>query len=294
MKKILLVAAILVAVLALLALPKGQAGPGKGKPIRWKATFIADDNANLKGMIGNPDYVGGVDGVNINNGSGTCDNGNVYSFLMMGVWAPSYLKFNMDGFLSSGNDDSAPCGFPNTIGLTWPACLQYFLNSYLHPTTGYQYVYLTFTTNYECQVNIPNLMDMPLGSTLPARMCIYFFSHYWDCPQNHTLANYNLYNLMMHAHGYNTDRLLGDLDIYIKRISPTEWIASVDTEFDNPDYPNLPNSNSANFAQDDGIVGQYATCTPSSTKRGKASWTTEYHYPWAKAPLKFQIKFTKY
>jgi hypothetical protein len=54
------------------------------------------------------------------------------------------------------------------------------------------------------------------------------------------------------------------------------------------------NSNSANFAQNDGIVGQYATCMLSSTKRGKASWTTTYHYPWAKAPLKFLIKFWRY
>jgi len=104
----------------------------------------------------------------------------------------------------------------------------------------------------------------------------------------------------MKAHGWNPPRLFGDLDVKIVKSTenglPT-WTAYVDTVFNNPSYEgieNLPDPNSYSFAESDNILGEYATFVPSTNKKGKTTWTTTYHYPWAKAPLKFQIKFWQY
>jgi hypothetical protein len=288
MKKILLVVAIMVAVLALLALPKGQAGPGKGKSIKWKAAFIDDGTANLTGVAG---FVGGVDHVNINNGLGTCE-GVPYSFLELQVFTPSLIFKNMGGFLDWGNPDPAdsvpfPYGFPYTTG-SWPYCVANFLNDNVHPTAEYPHIILRFST-CGCD-STTDLMKMEVGKIIRVHMSLLFFSHIWGCPPN----SQTFLNLNMNAHGYYKG---GTPDIYIYRSSLTEWIASVDTMFDNSDYQNITfDSTSANWpvTTSDNILGQYATCDPGPVRKGKTTWTTTYHYPWAKAPLKFQIKFWQY
>jgi hypothetical protein len=324
MKKILLVAAIMVAVLAFLALPKGQAGAAKGKPIpiRWMATFVAVTDANLMGLD-NQVFVGGAGHVNINNGSETCViDGSVGSFLELQLFDPGLIFENMGGFLHWGNPDPAapdptvpvdlylsppvdlaPYGFPNYVfpykNLTmWPDCVADFLNDNVHPTADYYHIILRFST---CGCGSANLMDMPVTdppTCVPVRMSLQLFSHIWDCPSNSPFSQSKFLNLMMKAHGYYTDRL-GDLDVKIQRTTEkglATWTAYVDTEFDNPDYQdNLPDPTSASWATNDNILGQYATCKSSQAgKKGKTTWTTTYHYPWAKAHLKFQIKFWTY
>ncbi len=288
---------VLAAVLAFLALPNSQAGAGK--PIRWKATF--DNSGNLRGFPQNGTaFVGGVDGVDITNGTGTCDSGiNSYSFLQMRVYDPSYLNFSMDAVVdptwSWGNYDSASCGFPNTEpGLAWPYCVADFLNGRGHPSPDYGWVLVRFTTFGGCaDSNIHTLIGMDVGEIFPVHMSIEIWSHPFDCPPNSTWAKNPLHNLIMNAHGYGT--LLPD--IYIERLPDVSgnrvWIASVNTIFNNENYKTSPTSDMWGWGKSDGIFGQYAICPPSSGK-GKKPVAAEYQYPWAKAPLKFQITFTKY
>lgn len=292
MKKMLLVAAMLVAVLAFLAIPKSQAGAAK--PIRWKATVTG---TNLNGI---GEFVGGVNQVNINNGVGTnstpppCNTAGTgsYSYLELQVFTPS-LTFSMDanGFWGSP-DDHPSYGFPY-IGTAWPYCIADFLNSNkLHPTADYPHIILRFTT-CGCGNSITDLMTMPEGVPLPVHMELLFFSHIWGCPPNSPFTQETFLNLQMMAHGYLTG---GKYDIYIQRLGNV-WTAYVDTVFNNGQYPPPPdNYTSASWPLpiSDGIIGQYATCGSTTNNKGKTIWTTTYHYPWAKAPLQFQIAFTKY
>jgi len=288
---------VLAAILAFLALPASQAGAKK--PIRWKAT-VAGVN-----LIGSVDFVGGVDHVNINNGPVTCADTSGGSYLELQAFTPSLQFKNMGGFLSWGNADLAtdyidlaPYGFPNGFPITttiWPGCVADFLNNNLHPTAEYPHIIWRFTT-CGCGNSTTDLMAMPVTvppTSLPVRMSLLFFSHIWGCPPDQN----TLLNLNMNAHGYYTTRL-ADYDVKIERTSTTVWTAYVDTVFDNPDYQNIPpDSTSANWpvASSDNILGQYATCASTKALKGnKTTWTTTYHYPWAKAPLKFQIKFEKY
>jgi hypothetical protein len=282
---------VLAAVLAFLALPKSQAGGAK--PIRWKATVTGVN------LIGSGEFVGGVDHVNINNGLGTNDtpcnlagDSGLYSFLELQVFTPS-LQFYMGGFLSSGNPNPAPYGFPNTT-TAWPYCVADFLNNYLHPTADYPHIILRFTT-CGCGNSKTDLMAMGEGEILPVHMMLQIFSHIWDCPPNSPFTQKTFLNLNMNAHGYIKDGAISP-DIYIQRLGNV-WTAYVDTVFDNSAYQTLPpDSTSANFPVtiSDNILGQYATCSSQAGKKGKTTWTTTYHYPWAKAPLNFQIAFTKY
>jgi len=286
---------VLAAVLAFLALPKSQAGAGK--PIRWKATFEPVINANL---IGSGEFVGGVNHVNINNGSGSNDTpcsatgtSGSYSYLELQVFTPSLQFINMSGF---SGDSGLPSsyGFPNTKA-DWPHCVEDFLNNNLHPTEEYAHIILRFTT-CGCGNTKTDLMAMTDGEILPVHMMFLFFTHNWyTLPKSST--PYPYLNLMMNAHGYlKTDAT--HPDIYIKK-EGNVWTAYVDTEFGNSFYPpeNLVgyNSNDWPTTKSDGILGQYATYGSSQVGgKGKTTWTTTYHYPWAKAPLKFQIAFTKY
>jgi len=282
MKKIV----VLAAVLAFLALPDSQAA--KGKPIRWQATFINDGTANLTGPAV---FVGGQDQVNINNGVGT-HNGENYYYLELQVFNPS-LVFNLGGFTDSGNPAPAPYGLPNT-DTSWPQCVADFLNSAYQPTADYPHITLRFTT---CGYPFADLMAMGEGQILPVHMNLMIFSHIWGCPANSPFTQETFLNLYMGAHGYYAGAG-STYDVYIKRVGNT-WTAYVDTVFDNPDYPNLPPAPEYTSAAwpgaiSDNIFGQYATCSSSQAgKKGKTTWTTTYHYTWAKAPLKFQIAFTK-
>jgi len=289
---------VLVAVLAFLALPKGQAGGAK--PIRWKAT-VAGVN-----LIGSGEFVGGVDHVNINNGLGTNDTpcsitgtSGAYSYLELQVFDPS-LQVSMGATTFSGPYDDLNhglCGFPNTTA-DWPYCVADFLNNNLHPTADYPHIILRFTT-CGCGNSTTDLMAMDRnGGILPVHMSLLFFSHIWGCPPSSPFTQQTYLNLNMSAHGYKKD-VASLPDIYIQRVGDV-WTAYVDTAFDNPAYPNLPTGYTSNSAvwpicAHDNILGQYATCVSSlAGKKGQTTWTTTYHYPWAKAPLQFQIAFTKY
>ena len=284
---------VLAAILAFLALPASQAGGAK--PIRWKATVTGVN------LIGSGEFVGGVDHVNINNGLGTNEyscgpTGNSYSYIELQVFTPS-LQFYMDGSTLSGPSDdlnNALCGFPNTTA-PWPYCVADFLNNNnLHPTADYPHIILRFTT-CGCGNSITDLMKMTDGQILPVRMSLLFFSHIWGCPPSSPFTQKTFLNLNMNAHGYVKTGVLPD--IYIQRVGNV-WTAYVDTAFDNPAYQNLPpDSTSANWPVmiSDNILGQYATCASIKAPKGnKTTWTTTYHYPCAKAPLNFQIAFTKY
>jgi len=293
---------VLVAVLAFLALPKSQAGGAK--PIRWKAIVTG---ANL---IGSGEFVGGVDHVNINNGLGTnvtpppCNTAGTgsYSYLELQVFDPS-LQFNMNPATVWGADDlnQGLCGFPHTT-LAWPYCIADFLNHYLQPTGDYPHIILRFTT-CGCGNSITDLMKMTDGDILPVHMLLQVFSHIWGCPPSSPFTQKTFLNLNMNAHGYKApipaDINGSTYDVYIKRVGNV-WTAYVNTVFDNPLYLDLPpDSTSADFPVtiSDNILGQYATCASSQAgtgKKSKTTWTTTYHYPWAKAPLQFQIAFTKY
>ncbi len=294
MKKTLLVAAVLVAVLAFLAIPNSQAGAGKS--IRWKATVTGPN------LIGSGDFVGGVDHVNINNGFGTNEyscgiTGNSYSYIELQVFTPS-LTCYMDPNSIFGPIDAlnnALCGFPKT-NAAWPGCVAYFLNNNNpHPTADYPHIILRFTT-CGCENTKMDLMAMGEGEILPVRMSILFFSHIWGCPPSSPFTQKTFLNLNMNAHGWYSRGLLSLPDIYIKRVG-NAWTAYVDTVFDNPHYQDVNlDSASADWPvmKSDNILGQYASCDPGPVKKGKATWITTYHYPTAKAPLKFQIAFTKY
>ncbi|OGD27523.1 MAG: hypothetical protein A2028_02565 [Candidatus Aminicenantes bacterium RBG_19FT_COMBO_59_29] len=298
--------AVLAVALAFLALPNSQAGAKK--PIRWKAAFVNFADTNL---TGSGEFVGGVDHVNINNGFGTNDtpcnlagDSGRYSYIELQVFNPSLQFFNMGGFLSSGNDDlclDGRCyGFPYTE-TTWPFCVADFLNNNNpHPTAEYPLIILRFTT-CGCGNFATDLMAMKDGDILPVHMLLQFFSHTWGCPPNSPFTQKTFLNLMMNAHGWNPLRLGGDFDVKIQRTTENgllTWTAYVDTVFDNQEYQSLDfDSTSANFpaTTSDNILGQYATCDSTKALKGnKTIWTTTYHYPWAKAPLKFQIKFWKY
>lgn len=138
-------------------------------------------------------------------------------------------------------------------------------------------------------------MKMTDGEILPVHMLLQVFSHIWGCPPSSPFTQKTFLNLNMNAHGYlKSSATLPD--IYIKR-EGNVWTAYVDTVFDNGAYQNLPpDSTSANFpvTTSDNILGQYATCGDPIKVKGKTTYITTYHYPWAKAPLQFQIAFTKY
>jgi len=298
MKKILMTAAILAAFLAFLALPSSQASAAK--PIRWKATIVPIDGANLIGPT--TDFVGGVDNVNINYGldtdSESCGpTGNSLSYLLLQVFNPSSQSLqiiNMSGF--SGYATLPPSyGFPNTTTNIWPDCVADFLSSGPHPTADYPVVSLRFST-CGCGNTTTDFMKMGVGATIPVHFELLFFSHIWSCPA--PSAQKTFLNLQMNAHGYV--KTVGSLpDIYITRISQTEWTAYVDTKFDNGAFQKTEtdlDSASADWPvrDSDNILGQYATCDWIKAPKGnKRIWTTTYHYPCAKAPFKFQIVFTK-
>jgi hypothetical protein len=281
---------VLAVIVAFLALPDSQAA--KGKPIQWKAIVTGE---NIFGLV---DFVGGVDHVNINNGVGSnstpCNTAGTgaYSYLELQVFNPS-LQFNIGGFLDSGNPAPAPYGLPNTTA-AWPDCVANFLNAYPQPTADYPHIILRFTT-CGCGNPITDLMAMGEGEILPVHMKLLFFSHIWGCPANSPFTQETFLNLHMNAHGYlKADATLPD--VYIKRVGNT-WTAYVDTVFDNENYQKpLDDYTSADWPVTigDNILGQYATCSSITNKKGKTTWTTTYHYPWAKAPLNFQVAFTKY
>ena len=279
---------VLAAVVAFLALPDSQAA--NGRPIRWKATVSGD-------MSASGEFVGGVDHVNINNGVGTNPEscgpaGNSYSYLELQLFTPS-LQVNMNGF-SGDYVLPSPYGFPKTIAKTWPDCAEEFLNSNFHPTPEYPHVILRFTT---CGCgNNKDLMAMTEGEILPVHMMLLFFAHNWyTLPTSaSTPVPYTFLNLNMNAHGYVKTGVLPD--VYIQRVGNV-WTVHVDTLFDNSLYQDtLQDYNSYDWPVkiSDNILGQYATYVPSTNKKGKTTWTTTYHYPRAKAPLQFQIAFTKY
>jgi len=281
MKKILMVAAILVANLAFLALAASQVETVR--PIRWKATVIG---ANLMGL---GDFVGGVDNVNINNGVSTdLATGNLYGYIELRVFNPSF-RFFMDANAFSGSPDDHPSfGFPRTT-TPWPFCIADFLNTYDQPTEEYPYIVLRFTT-CGCGNTITDFMNMTEGQAIPVRMSIRFFSHIWGCPTSSS----TFLNLNMNAHGWYKQGTGSYPDIYIQRVGNV-WTASVNTVFDNPAYQNpLPDSASADWPVTlrDSIIGQYATCE-SVPVRKRTTYITTYHYPWAKAPLNFLVTFTK-
>ena len=283
---------VLLAVLAFLALPNGQAGGAK--PIKWQATVTG---ANL---IGSGPFVGGQDSVNINYGLGTNDTScntlgtGSYSYLELQVFNPS-LQFIMNATTVGGTDDlNKAFGFPNTLS-GWPNCIADFLNHYLQPTADYPHIILRFTT-CGCDNSITDLMAMDRnGGILPVHMSLLLFSHIWGCPPSSPFTKETFLNLNMSAHGY-VKTGASFPDIYIQRVGDV-WTAYVDTAFDNPHYPTLLSytSNSADWpvTKSDGILGQYATCDSPTKVKGKTTYTTTYHYPWAKAPLQFQIVFTK-
>jgi hypothetical protein len=291
---------VLAVIVAFLALPDSQAA--KGKPIRWKATVSGEN------LIGINEFVGGQDFVNINNGVGSnntpCNTAGTgsYSYLELQVFTPS-LQFNMDDFLTSGNPAPSPYGLPNTTG-TWPDCVADFLNAYPQPTADYPHIILRFTT-CGCGNPITDLMAMGEGEILPVHMMLLFFTHNWYTLPNSssTPPQYTFLNLNMNAHGYEGaipfDNNGSTYDVYIKRVGNV-WTAYVDTVFNNPSYNyenNLLdyNSNDWPVTISDNILGQYATYKQVLAANGKKKiWETTYHYPWAKAPLKFQIAFTKY
>ena len=289
---------VLVAVLAFLALPQGQAGGAK--PVSWQAIVTG---ANLNGSR---IFVGGVDHVNINNGVGTnvtpppCNTAGTgsYSYLELQVFDPS-LQFTIDGTNIWGSKDDLNgglCEFPKTT-TPWPYCVADFLNNNnLHPTADYPHIILRFTT-CGCGNSQTDLMAMKDGAILPVHMMLLFFSHIWGCPPSSPFTQKTFLNLNMSAHGYvKTGAALPD--IYIQRTGNV-WTAYVNTLFDNSAYPNLATGYTSNSADwpvtiSDNILGQYATCDNPTKVKGKTTYVTTYHYPWAKAPLQFQIAFTKY
>lgn len=284
MKKSLLVAVILVAALAFLALPDSQAGAAK--PIKWKATVTGTN------LWGSGEFVGGHNSVNIYNGVGTCAlTGNPYSYIELQLFQPS-LQFYMSGF--SGDDVvPSPYGFPG-ISTPWPLCIGDFLNGRLQPTADYPHIILRFST-CGCNSTAADLMAMQNGDILPVCMALSCFSHIWGCPPNSPYTQETFLNLNMISHGYL--KAGANLpDVYIQRIGDV-WTAYVNTAFDNPAYQTpLDDYTSAEWPGklSDNLLGQYATCSSSTNKKGKTIWTTTYHYPTAKAPLNFQIAFTKY
>lgn len=277
---------VLAVIVAFLALPDGQAA--KGRPVKWQATVTG---ANLNGGV----FVGGQDQVNINNGVGTCaPSGTPYSYIELQVFNPS-LQFNMGGFTSSGNAAPSPYGLPNPPpGTAWPQSIADFLNSTPQPTSDYPHIILRFST-CGCDSTATDLMAMdPNGGILPVRMSLLCFSHIWGCPPSSPYTQQTFLNLNMIAHGYPTSRLGGNFDVYIQRIGDV-WTAYVNTAFDNSAYPTPPDTyTSADWPGSDSILGQYATCSQTPpNKKGKTTWTTTYHYSWAKAPLQFQVAFKK-
>jgi len=140
-------------------------------------------------------------------------------------------------------------------------------------------------------------MQMTDGQIIPVRMSVLFFSHIWGCPPSSPYTQQTFLNLLMNAHGY-IDIDSGETlpDIYIQRVGNT-WTAYVNTVFDNPTYQqSIAEYTSADWPvmKSDNILGQYATCSSKVGKNGKTTWATTYHYPRAKAPLNFQVAFTKY
>lgn len=274
---------VLAAILAFLALPDSQAGAGK--PIRWKATVTGVN------LIGLADFTGGVDNVNINSGVATDQaSGDLYGYIELRVFDPSF-RFFMDPSAFSGSPDDHPLyGLPHTSA-PWPLCIADFLNTYDQPTEEYPYILLRFTT-CGCGNTITDFMKMTDGQMIPVRMSVGFYSHAWGCP-----ASSNTFlNLDINAHGWYKQGTGSDPDIYIQKVGNV-WTASVNTVFDNPAYQEpLPDSALANWPVTlrDSIIGQYATCDPGPVRKGKTRYITTYHYPWAKAPLNFQITFTKY
>ena len=159
-----------------------------------------------------------------------------------------------------------------------------FLNAFDHPTDEYTYVLVRFTT-CGCGNTITDFAKMTDGQIIPVRMSVLFFSHLWGCPPG---ANTFL-NLDINAHGWNKQGAGSPPDVYIRRAGSV-WTASVDTVFDNPAYQNpLPDSASADWPVTlrDSMIGQYATCDPGPARKGKPTYVTTYHYPWAKAPFEF-------
>lgn len=275
---------VLAVIGAFLALPDSLAGAGK--PIRWKATVTG---ANLEGLA---DFIGGVDNVNINNGVLTDPNtGRLYGYIELRVFNPSF-RFSMVPSTFSGPPIDHPSfGLPNTTA-SWPFCIADFLNNDEQPTEEYPYILLRFTTCVDGNT-ITDFMKMTEGQMIPVRMSVGFHSHVWGCP-----ASSNTFlNLEINAHGY----LIGGTttnpiyDVYIQKVDNV-WTVYVNTVFDNWAYQDeLPDSTSANWPVTlrDSIIGQYATCEPVSGRKGKTTYITTYHYPWAKAPLNFKIVFTK-
>ena len=215
---------VLAAVLVFLAIPNSQAGAGK-RPIRWKASVEPFAGTNLSA---DQVFVGGVDHVNINNGSGTCAiSGSPYSFLELQVFAPSLWFSGMDrnSFSSWGNPDlddpvPSPYEFPNT-STDWPYCVADFLNNKIHPTADYEHITLRFST-CGCEGSSTDLMGMGVGDILPVRMSFLFFSHTWGCPTNSPFTQKTFLNLLMNAHGFDRgglpDMYGSTFDIYIKRL----------------------------------------------------------------------------
>jgi len=283
MKRVFWVAALMVTVLAFLALPDGQAGGGK--PARWKAAVTG---ANLVGLV---DFVGGQDNININSGTATdAATGDLYGFIELRVLNPS-LRFYVDPLAFSGSpDDHQSFGFPGTAA-PWPLNVAAFLNALDHPTDEYAQVLVRFTT-CGCGNTITDFSKMTDGQIIPVRMSIWFLSHLWSCPP----GSNTFLNLDINAHGWFKQGAGSPPDVYIRRVGNV-WTASVDTLFDNPAYQNpLPDSASANWPVTlrDSMIGQYATCEPAPVRKGKPTYVTTYHYPWAKAPLQFQVAFMKY
>jgi len=283
MKKILMTAAILAVFLAFTALPDSQAAAGK--PTRWKATVTG---VNLMGLA---DFVGGQDNVNINSGTATdVDTGSLYGYIELRVYNPSFTLFLDPAALSGSADDHPSYGFPHTTA-PWPYNIADFLNKFPQPTEEYPHIVLRFTT-CGCGNTLTDFTAMTEGQIIPVRIGISFFSHTWGCPPG---ANTFL-NLIINAHGWHKQGAGSPPDIYIQRVGNV-WTASVNTLFDNPAYKDnpLPDSASADWpvAVRDSIIGQYATCEPGPVRRGKATYITTYHYPWAKVPLNFQVIFTK-
>jgi hypothetical protein len=220
-----------------------------------------------------------------------------YSYLQLQVFEPS-LQFNIGGFLDWDNENiPSPYGLPYTTS-AWPNCVADFLNNNLQPTADYPHIILGFTT-CGCGNPITDLMAMGEGQILPVHLNLMIFSHIWGCPANSPYTKETFLNLHMGAHGYAgaipVDINGSTYDVYIKRVGNT-WTAYVDTTFNNPNKQDLtfdPASAIWPTCNNDNILGQYATCSSQAGKKGKTTWTTTYHYPWAKAHLQFQVAFTK-
>ncbi len=271
----------------------------KGKPIKWTAVIL-ESSSNLWG-IGDPEgggwtYKAGVDGVDIHSGTSTCSSRNdktYSSYIMFDIRLPSQIQFVLGGDTIGVNQEeqeNVTCGFPLPTGSIWPSCLFDFLNfpqPFDDPVPNmpdYQLVHFIFSTQNCPDREDFNFLDMPIGDskTMKLRFSIVGQNTSGDCDD---CNEFNYHNVSGVAHGYSNQP-----DIFIYRESENEWVVSVNTLFDNPDYQGP----SPYYNLVDHIFETYCKCTPISSKGKSKRMQKEYKYSgWMKTLLHFEIKFIK-